>query len=260
MPLSSPGAPTTDAAYRVGLLGEGIEASLTPPMHIEEGRQLGLHYSYDVFDVPNGTMDRTQLADFLDRLGAAGYQGLNVTHPYKQAVIPLLDDLSEDAALLGAVNLLTFAQGRTVGHNTDWTGFRSAFVDTLGEATRLDVLQLGAGGAGAATVYALLSLGTQRIAVHDLDLDRATALASRFGDAFPDRTVTVAVSGVDEILGSVDGVVHATPPGWPSTGDGRSTPHGCDRTPGSRRWSTCPSTPSWSPALAPRDGGSWTGA
>ena len=198
---------------RMGLLGEGIGASLTPPMHVREGRRLGLDYEYEVFDIPGGTYDESGLRGFLGGVRAAGLAGLNVTHPYKQAVIPLLDELDEDAARIGAVNLIRFVEGRSIGSNTDWSGFRSAMLRGLDGKPRRRVLQFGAGGAGAATAYALLKSDVEQVVVHDLDPHRADALAGHYRAVFPDRTITSTNGRLDDAWESFDGVVHATPIG-----------------------------------------------
>jgi len=200
--------------FRVALLGEGVGASLTPAMHEREGRLLGLDYRYDVVDVPGATSD-ADLARLLDDLRHRGYRGLNVTHPFKQRVIGHLDRLDDDAARLGAVNLVRFTAAGTTGHNTDWTGFRSSLRSALGgepEAGLDSVLQVGAGGAGAATAYALLGLGTRTLGVHDVDDERARALVDRCAALFPGAAVRVA-SADDALWTSADGVVHATPVG-----------------------------------------------
>jgi shikimate dehydrogenase len=199
--------------FRVGLLGEGIGASLSPAMHMLEGRRLGLDYTYELFDIAADTFDPTGLAAFVRGLRAAGFDGLNVTHPYKQRVIPFVNRLSDDARSIGAVNLLVFDEEGIVGHNTDWTGFSTSFLSHLGEAPRASVLQLGAGGAGAATAYALLRLGVQRLVIHDLDLQRAQDLADRYGPMFLSQTVSASAGDLDDQLNRYDGVVHATPTG-----------------------------------------------
>src|SRR6478752_10221076 len=98
-----------------------------------------------------------------------GLDGLNITYPCKQTVIPLLDELSEDARNLGAVNTVVLKDGRRVGHNTDWWGFAESFRRELADVRRERVVQFGAGGAGAAVAHALLTLGVGEVAVIDTD-------------------------------------------------------------------------------------------
>ena len=160
-------------------------------------------------------VERFGVGDLPDLLAWAtrlGYDGLNVTHPFKQAIVPLLDDVSDDAADLGAVNTVVIRDGRLTGHNTDWSGWGRAFRQALPERVRDPVLVLGAGGAGAAVGYALLEQGAQHVAVHDPDEERAhdcvTRLAKRYGDDRVERVVDVASA-----LREADGLVNATPVG-----------------------------------------------
>ena len=104
-----------------GLIGSGIQASASPAMHMAEAGSQGFDLTYELLDL--GQIDNGVSA--LNRLlaRARGFAGVNITHPVKQAVIPLLDDLSEDVRALGAVNTMVFRDCRRTGHNTDWTGF-----------------------------------------------------------------------------------------------------------------------------------------
>ena len=113
-------------AFLVGLLGAGIGTSLTPALHMEEGRQQGLSYVYRVLDTGPTELDDAGLADVLDAATLMAYDGLNVTFPYKQRVLEHLDDLDDVAARLGAVNTVLLGGGRRTGHNTDVTGFAAA--------------------------------------------------------------------------------------------------------------------------------------
>ncbi|MFC5679604.1 shikimate dehydrogenase [Aeromicrobium endophyticum] len=199
--------------FRVGLLGEGIGQSLTPAMHVMEGRRLGLDYSYELFDIAGETLDDQGLESFVRGLAAAGFAGLNVTHPYKQRVLSFIDGLSRDARSIGAANLLVFGDDGVTGHNTDWTGFSSSFMSRLRHAPRRSVLQLGSGGAGAATAYALLRLGVESLVISDLDPMRARNLVDRYAPMFLGQTIRMASGDLDGEWSEFDGVVHATPTG-----------------------------------------------
>jgi shikimate dehydrogenase len=144
-------------------------------------------------------------------------RGLNVTHPCKQLVVPELDRLSPEAAALGAVNTIVFGEEGVVGHNTDSTGFREAFERRLPDA-RLDrVVLLGAGGAGSAVAYAILSLGAQQLVVLDTDAERADALASTLAPRFDRSAVRAGDLGdLGALLAEADGLIHATPTGMDS--------------------------------------------
>lgn len=191
-----------------GLVGHGIEASRTPPMHEAEGRAQGIPLVYRRIDPAR--MGAPPLAEVLDWAGRLGFDGLNVTHPYKQAVLPLLDTLSPQAAALGAVNTVVLRDGRREGHNTDVTGFAAALAEELSDAPRGRILLAGAGGAGAAAAEALLSWGAERLLIHDTAPERAVALAGRL--AARHGAGRVAALAAPEGAG-LDGAVNATPVG-----------------------------------------------
>ena len=195
------------SSYLIGLVGSGIGPSLSPALHEREADRLGLRYVYRRLD-----LDKLGLpvGEVLAAARIAGFDGLNVTHPAKQAILPYLDDLAPEAAALGAVNTVLFSRGRAIGHNTDATGFARSLGRGLPDARMDDVVLLGAGGAGAAVAHALLSLGVGRLGVHDVDATRGArlvdALRRRFGAS---RAVVCAPAAV----GTADGLVHATPTG-----------------------------------------------
>jgi shikimate dehydrogenase len=201
--------------FLVGLIGAGIQRSLTPSMHEHEGEALGFDYVYKLIDMEQRGLGVAGLPALLVEAEAAGYCGLNITHPCKQAVMPLLHALSEDARALGAVNTVLFRDGRRFGHNTDWSGFTAAFRRGLPGAKLDKLVQLGAGGAGAATAYAALKMGAGQLLLFDTEVARAGALAQNLCALFgPAR----AVVGIDlaEAMDGADGLIHATPTGMAS--------------------------------------------
>ena len=163
--------------FLVGLVGTGVGPSLTPALHMAEGRAHGLDYVYRTIDLNDVGVAPERIGEILTWARALGYDALNVTHPCKKLVIPHLDAVDAAAAALGAVNTVVFEADRTVGYNTDAPGFATGFAEGLPGAATDDVVLLGAGGAGAAVGHALLELGTDHLTVVDLDVDRATALA-----------------------------------------------------------------------------------
>jgi shikimate dehydrogenase len=201
-------------SFLVGLVGTGIGPSLTPPMHEREADELGLRYLYRRLDLDVLGRPATAIGEVLAAARLAGYDGLNVTHPCKQLVLPHLDELSPDAEALGAVNTVVLRDGRAVGHNTDWSGFARAFDRGLPDAPLDRVVLLGAGGAGAAVAHALLTLGTRRLTVVDVDASRAGELAAALGDRFGAARATGGdLSDLAAVLSEADGLAHATPTG-----------------------------------------------
>jgi shikimate dehydrogenase len=203
---------SANRTYLAGLVGAGIQHSSSPSMHMDEGQSLGLQVSYELFDLDLMPGGATGLAGVLDQAEQRGFTGLNVTYPSKQAVIPLLHELSAEARALHSVNTVLFRGGRRIGHNTDWWGYAESFRREMTDVNARRIVLVGAGGAGAAVGYAMLKSGTQELSVHDLDGSRATALAERMSSLFQDRKVTVC-EDVRAALATADGLVHATPTG-----------------------------------------------
>jgi shikimate dehydrogenase len=215
-PLLPAQAGPRDGAARpsvlIGLIGAGIQASRTPAMHEAEGDRLGLRYLYNLIDLDRLGVDPASLPELLTAAERMGFAGLNITHPCKQAIIPLLDDLSPDARAINAVNTVVLAGGRRIGHNTDSWGFAESLRRELPAIARGMVVQLGAGGAGAAVAYALLNMGFGPLAIVDTDTARATALAARLQAHFGAGRALVAPSARD-VLADADGLVNTTPVG-----------------------------------------------
>ncbi len=197
---------------RAGLIGAGIQASLTPAMHMREGAAQGLSYEYELIDLNEIGASSADLPKLLADAEARGLSGLNITHPCKQAVIPFLDELSGEARALRAVNTVVLKNGRRFGHNTDWWGFAESFRRGLPDADLSTVVQLGAGGAGVATAYAILSMGARRLAVFDREQERAEELATAMAALFPAARIE-AGSDLAAAMRTASGLVHATPTG-----------------------------------------------
>ena len=197
---------------RVGLIGSGIQRSLTPAMHMAEGHAHGCDYVYELLDLDLLGGDAGLLPSLLNQAEERGFLGLNITHPCKQSVIPLLDELSEDASTLGAVNTVVLRNGRRIGQNTDWWGFAEGFRRQLPDADLSNVVQLGAGGAGAATAFAILKLGAAALTIVDVDPGRAQNLAETMSRHFPSAAISSAGT-LDRAMAAATGLVHATPTG-----------------------------------------------
>ena len=198
-------------AVTVGLVGRGIGASRSPAMHQREGARLGLRYTYTLIDLDRMELEDSALAEIVARAEQLGFAGLNVTHPFKQSVIPFLTDLSPEASAIGAVNTVVFQDGRRTGHNTDCWGFAESFRDGMAGCSLANVLQFGAGGAGAAVAHALLDLGVERLAVYDAVPARAAGLAETLGKRFGKRIT--ALREAEPAFAHAAGIVNTTPVG-----------------------------------------------
>jgi len=212
--MSAAGAaarPSPAQKFLVGLIGEGIQGSRSPALHEQEARDLGLALHYQLIDLARDGRSASDLPRLLDAAEAVGFAGVNITHPCKQAVLPLLDRLSADAEAIGAVNTVVFRDGKRVGHNTDWSGFATPFRRALGDVALDHVSLLGAGGAGAAVAHAILTLGARRLFLIDPDAAKAEALAARLRARFGGRAEHARDARA--AIAASDGVINATPIG-----------------------------------------------
>lgn len=199
-----------------GLIGGGIQRSLSPALHEEEALHHGIRLHYQLIDLDAAGRGPEALAGLIDAARVMGFAGLNITYPCKQAVIPLLDALSDEARSIGAVNTVVREGQRLVGHNTDGSGWGWGFARALPDADLSAVVLLGAGGAGSACADAVLRLGAERLIVVDRDGARAASLAGRLNARFSgERVRTSADAG--SALSSATGLIHATPMGMDAT-------------------------------------------
>ncbi len=201
-----------DRKVLVGLIGAGIQRSLTPAMHEEEARHHGLRLHYQIIDLDRTGAGVEALPGLIQAVRTMGFAGLNITYPCKQAVIPLLDELSDEARVMGAVNTVVCRNGRLVGHNTDGTGWAWGFRRALPAADLSEVVLLGTGGAGAAIAHTVLRLGATRLVLVDREPARAQALADTL-NAGHGAGRTRADADIARALQRASGLVHATPTG-----------------------------------------------
>jgi shikimate dehydrogenase len=210
--MSSSGQMVDRPNVLAGLIGYGIQGSLTPAMHEQEGAAQGLRYVYRRIDLQVLGLGTDALPELVTAAERTGFDGLNITFPCKQAVIPILHELSEDAAALGAVNTLVLRDGRRVGHNTDASGFAEGFRRGLPDVARRHVVQVGAGGAGSAVAQAAIKLGVEHLTVIDTEPARAQQVAAdvvgRFGPGRAEAGNDLAAA-----LATADGVINTTPVG-----------------------------------------------
>jgi shikimate dehydrogenase len=201
-----------DRGLLLGLIGAGIQASRTPGLHMAEAAARGFRCIYRIIDLDRIAGGAAALPDLLSAAEWMGFAGLNITFPCKQSVIPLLHDLSPEAAALGAVNTVVLRDGRRIGHNTDCSGFGESFRRGLPGVARDRVVQLGAGGAGSAVAQALLDAGVGRLAIHDVDPLRASSLVAALSDRFGAGRAEAA-GDLAAAVAAADGLVNCTPVG-----------------------------------------------
>lgn len=166
----------------VGIIGAPVGHSLSPVMHNAAFCALGLDYIYVPF--PTAVAD---LPAAVAGFKAVGVVGFNATVPHKVALLPLLDLISPEAELVGAVNTVQILDGKLHGYNTDGTGLLSALSrDLRFTPAGQSVLLLGAGGAARSAVYGLAISGAARITIANRSLARGRELLDRFRPHFPD--------------------------------------------------------------------------
>lgn len=195
-----------------GLVGQNILASRSPWLHEQEAAALGLHLTYVLFDFGSRGWTAADLPRLLDAAQTVGFAGLNITHPFKQDVIPLLDELAPSARKVGAVNTVHFTGNKRIGHNTDVSGFGESVRRGLPGAKLDRVVQFGAGGGGSATAHALLDLGVAELVLVDAHAERRAKLAKQLAEEFPSASIMQTDDG-NAVVSTADGIVNATPVG-----------------------------------------------
>ena len=162
---------------RVVLIGHPVAHSLSGAMQQAAFDDQGIDAAYELWD-----RAPIALPDTIAEIRGDDFLGANVTIPHKERVVPLVDRLTEEAQVTGAVNTITREGKRLVGHNTDVPGFKVALDKLVGrqKMPRYAVV-LGAGGGSRAVVYGLIREGFQRIIVFNRHLHRAESLVKHFG-------------------------------------------------------------------------------
>lgn len=192
-----------------GLIGYPVKHSLSPLMHNAAFSSLKIDAEYRLFEVKP-----QELEGFISSLAEKNIFGLNVTIPHKENVMPLLDGIAAEAKLIGAVNTIKAAENKLEGFNTDGEGFLKHLSADLGfEPKGKNVALIGAGGAARAVSVYLSKATPRRIAVYDIDKEKASALIEHLRENFKDTEFRLADS--IEGLGIQDCslLVNATPVG-----------------------------------------------
>lgn len=228
----------TPRQFLLGLIGAPIQHSASPAMHEAAAAILGWRCHYHLIEVAGA--DSAMLATMLGGVRTLGFAGVNVTYPYKEAVLPLLDRLAPGAKRIGAVNTIVVEDGRLVGHNTDATGFARACQEIVGSLKDRSVALVGAGGVGRAAAFALADLGIASLRLYDRDAAKADALAASLSVA------SRVCASVEEALTGADGLVNGTPVGMLPN---RDSPVPLDLLHGDLWVADAVYTPLWTPLL-----------
>lgn len=199
---------------KLGLLGNGIGRSSAPRLHRLGGALCGITVTYDLLDLQD--QPPTHFAGTLASCATAGYWGVNVTYPYKEAAANLVTIADPVVRQLGAVNTVLFGNGKQgaamQGYNTDYTGFLRAYQSRFGTQNPGVVGIVGTGGVGKPVAFGLAQVGATALHLYDLDLEKAAAVAAIVQQAMPHVAVQVCTS-LPEVTTGVDGLVNCTPVG-----------------------------------------------
>jgi shikimate dehydrogenase len=194
----------------LGLIGANIMGSLSPALFADAFATAGIDGFYHLMDVD--CLRERRLPQLLDAIKAAGFAGTNITYPFKQDILPVLDTVDPEAAQIGAVNTVTIApDGRTTGYNFDRRGWRHSFEEAFGRnsARGAMVVLVGAGGAGRAVAFALMDLDVECLVIHDRDALRRDALTADLAKYYGASRCR-ATTDLERDITKADGVVNAT--------------------------------------------------
>jgi quinate/shikimate dehydrogenase (NAD+) len=193
--------------FLTGLIGSPIAASAAPAMHDLAAEALGVRCHYQLIEVAGA--DQAGLRALLDGVRRLGFAGVNVTFPYKEAVLPLLDELSPRAREIGAINTIVVRDGRLVGYNTDTSGFERAIGDFVKTSGNRAVALIGAGGVGKAIAFALANLGVAELRIIDTERAKAAQLVRQLEG----RQAARVFDRIEDAVDGVAGVINGTPVG-----------------------------------------------
>lgn len=188
---------------RVGLIGNPVEHSRSPKMHNGAFAALGLGHTYELWQTEDDAV-AARVASIRDE----GIGGANVTVPHKQAVMPYLDEISEAARRIGAVNTIIPQGDRLIGDNTDAYGFAASIAEKYPEFVPDRAVVLGAGGASRAVIVALQQMGASEVLIANRTRARADDLAAELGAAAVDW------EALADVLLTSNIIVNTTSLGW----------------------------------------------
>ena len=206
----------------LGVFGFPAGHILSPVLHNKAAEELGLDYHYLAYEV-----HPDHLEEAVRGARTMGFRGLTITIPHKVAVVKFMDELSEDARLMGAVNTIIFEEdGRLIGHNTDGIGWLRFLEETTGEHPReKKCLVLGAGGAARAIAVKIAQCGAAHLEIRNRTYEKAMELAHFVEKSVPSSKVKGG--GLDDLYSAADGceiIVNTTSLGMWGNAERMATP------------------------------------
>ncbi len=189
-------------AYQLGLIGYPIKHSLSPWIHKQFLEEANIQGNYSIFEVRED--DLTELVQTIKEKSVTGF---NVTFPYKQKIIPLLDDLDPSAKHIGAVNTVLNKEGRLIGYNTDGIGYlrslEQSFPD-LPNNKQINILIIGAGGAARGIYNALHQAGYSSITIANRTIEKAKEIAQN------SKSAILTLDQAEENIATFDLMIQTT--------------------------------------------------
>ncbi|MFS0561788.1 shikimate dehydrogenase [Terribacillus sp. 179-K 1B1 HS] len=188
---------------KLGLIGHPVEHSLSPWIHTQFMEQAGIDGEYKLYPIEPDVFDKKITA-----LMQSGIDGFNITVPYKQRIIPFLDELDPDAAKIGAVNTAVRKNGKWIGYNTDGSGYVRALEQIMPSKESLHVLMLGAGGAARGIYRALVTHGLRYVDIANRTASKAEELLELQEPETISKTMTLQEA--QQQLADYDVIIHTT--------------------------------------------------
>ncbi len=212
--------------YSLGIIGCHVERSLSPLLHTAALGALGLTGEYRIYPVEPGRESVSRIRELLALVRDGTIVGLNITMPYKEIVLPWLDDLTEEARAIGAINTVFTRSHSLIGDNTDAEGFIKDLQAQSGQREGVALI-LGAGGAARAVAFALATRGW-KVCVAARRFDQARRLAADLGrkPSLRIEPLTLDAGSLEKVLLDLTLLVNATPAGSALQGDETPWPPG----------------------------------
>lgn len=192
----------------LGIFGYPVGHSFSPPMQNAALQAAGLDYAYIAMPVAP-----ENLKDAVAGLRAMNFRGVNVTIPHKQAVMEYLDEIHEDAKIIGAVNTIVNDAGHLTGYNTDVIGFIDALKNKGFEPAGKNAVMVGAGGAARAIIWGLLKEDVRSIAIGVRNMPKVQPLADYFQEYIDIKLYDWNDDTFKDVLRAADLLINATPLG-----------------------------------------------
>ncbi len=201
----------------IGLLGYPLKHSKSPHMHNTAFEALGLDHVYLAFEIKDG-----YIKEGLEAMKTLNAEGFNVTMPHKKKVLQLLDEVSEDAALIGSVNTVKNINGKLIGYNTDGKGFVKSLDENNVDYKGRKIVLAGAGGAARAVATQLAYEGAGEIVVFNRTLSSAVEIVDNINKNLPSCKGTALEMNEDKLSKEIEDasiLVNCTSLGMKSTID-----------------------------------------